>query len=100
MPRVEKKPEPLYSVGSGEADCVIVLRAVFDRKGKVTNIKFIEARSEKPNGCAKEEVKTFKKDSIAAAREIKFVPAMKDGQPVSMWMQLEYGFSLEAAKKN
>jgi len=31
---------------------------------------------------------------VEAARRIKFVPAMKDGKPVSMFMQLEYNFSL------
>jgi hypothetical protein len=30
--------------------------------------------------------------AIASARKIKFTPAMKDGKPVSMWMQLEYNF--------
>jgi hypothetical protein len=31
--------------------------------------------------------------AITAARQIKFTPAMIDGTPVSMWMQLEYNFS-------
>ncbi len=31
---------------------------------------------------------------VAAAKKIKFIPAMKDGNPVSMWMQLEYNFNL------
>ena len=32
--------------------------------------------------------------AIAAARQIKFVPAMKGGHPVSVFMQLEYNFNL------
>jgi hypothetical protein len=32
--------------------------------------------------------------AIAAARLIKFVPAMKGGRPVSVHMQLEYNFNL------
>jgi outer membrane biosynthesis protein TonB len=32
--------------------------------------------------------------AIAAARKLKFVPAMKDGKNVSMWIQLEYNFNL------
>lgn len=32
--------------------------------------------------------------AIAAARQIKFVPAVKGGQPVSVFMQLEYNFNL------
>jgi hypothetical protein len=31
--------------------------------------------------------------AVSAARQIKFTPAMKDGKPVSMWMQLEYNFN-------
>ena len=31
--------------------------------------------------------------AIEAAKRIKFTPAMKDGKPVSVWMQLEYNFS-------
>jgi len=32
--------------------------------------------------------------AIRAAKRIRFVPATKDGKPVSMWMTLEYNFSL------
>jgi hypothetical protein len=32
--------------------------------------------------------------AIAAARQIKFVPAIKGGRPVSVFMQLEYNFNL------
>lgn len=34
----------------------------------------------------------YTQSAIEAARKIKFVPATKDGVPVSMWMQLEYRF--------
>jgi TonB family protein len=32
--------------------------------------------------------------AIVAAQHIKFIPAIKDGHPVSMWMMLEYNFNL------
>ena len=32
--------------------------------------------------------------AVAAAKKIKFVPATRDGTPVSMLMQLEYNFNL------
>ena len=32
--------------------------------------------------------------AIKAARAITFIPATKDGKPVSMWMQLEYNFNI------
>lgn len=99
MPKIESKPDPVYSDSTGEETCTIVLHAIFDKKGKVTNITFMEARPEQPNGCTEADVKEFKKRSIEAAKKIKFVPAIKDGKPVSMWMKLEYGFRSDAAKK-
>jgi len=32
--------------------------------------------------------------AIEAAQQIKFYPAVKDGQLVSMWMELQYNFDL------
>lgn len=32
--------------------------------------------------------------AVVAAQHIKFIPATKDGHPVSMWMMLEYNFNL------
>jgi len=32
--------------------------------------------------------------AIAAARKLKYIPAVKDGKYASMWMQLEYNFNL------
>jgi len=51
--------------------------------GSVTNISTIRGL---PDGLTER--------AIAAAKIIKFTPAMKDGHPVSMWMQLEYNFNL------
>ena len=39
-------------------------------------------------------IKLVTEVSIGAARRIKFVPATLNGKPVSMFMQLEYNFSL------
>ena len=51
--------------------------------GEVTNIQVLVGL---PYGMTER--------AIDAARGIKFVPATKDGTPVSMWMQLEYIFYL------
>jgi hypothetical protein len=32
--------------------------------------------------------------ATAAGRQIKFIPAIKDGRFVSMWMELQYNFNL------
>lgn len=83
--RILSKPEPTYT---GEArrnqiTGTVVLRAVFSSSGEVTNI---HAVSGLPDGLTER--------AIAAARQIKFVPATKDGRPVSIWMELQYNFNL------
>jgi len=57
----------------------VILRVVFAKTGRVENITVIRGL---PNGVTEK--------CIEAAKQIKFKPAMKEGQPVSMWMQLEY----------
>ncbi len=81
--KLTSKPEPAYTK---EADAdrivgVVILRCIFTSKGTVTNIQVIQGL---PKGLT--EV------AIEAAKKIKFIPATKDGKPVSMWMQLEYTF--------
>ena len=79
------KPEPSYTEdarNNGTAGTV-VLKAIFSSKGRVTNIRVVV---ELPNGLTER--------AIAAARQIRFIPAVKDGKYVFMWMQLEYNFNL------
>ena len=83
--RVLEKPEPSYTESARifSITGTVVLRAVFSSDGHVTNIVIIRKL---PHGLTEKAVK--------AAQAIRFTPAMKDGQPVSMWMQLEYNFNL------
>src|SRR5687767_3016028 len=83
--RVLSKPEPSYteSARKNQITGTVVLRAVFSSSGSVTNISTIRGL---PDGLTER--------AIAAAKQIRFTPAMKDGHPVSMWMQLEYNFNL------
>jgi TonB family protein len=83
--RVLSKPEPSYteSARKNQITGTVVLRAVFSSSGSVTNISTIRGL---PDGLTER--------AISAAKQIRFVPAMKDGHPVSMWMQLEYNFNL------
>jgi TonB family protein len=83
--RVLDKPEPQYteSARKNQITGTVVLRAVFSSSGSVTNISTIRGL---PDGLTER--------AIAAAKQIRFVPAQKDGHPVSMWMQLEYNFNL------
>jgi TonB family protein len=83
--RVKKKPEPKYTKDAKKhnVEGTVVLRCVFRSTGEVTNISVIRGL---PDGLTDR--------AIEAAKKIKFIPAMKDGHPVSMWMQLEYNFNL------
>jgi TonB family protein len=83
--RILSKPQPSYTeeARQNQVTGTVVLRAVFTSSGEVKNIT---ARSGLPHGLTER--------AIAAAREIKFVPATKDGRSVSMYIQLEYNFNL------
>ena len=84
-PRVLSKPEPTYTeqARQNQTRGTIVLRCIFGSDGKVRGIRAIAGL---PDGLTAK--------SIGAARLIKFVPATKDGHPVSMWMELQYNFNL------
>src|SRR6266850_5202719 len=83
--RLISKPEPQYTEDARKNQIVgtVVLKVVFASSGAVTNIRTVSGL---PYGLTER--------AIAAARQIKFVPATKDGHQVSMWMQLEYNFNL------
>ena len=83
--RLISKPEPQYTEDArkNQITGTVVLKVVFQSNGTVTNIRTVSGL---PYGLTER--------AIAAARQIKFVPATKDGHPVSMWMQLEYNFNL------
>jgi TonB family protein len=83
--RVLSKPEPQYTeeARKNQVTGTVVLRAVFTSGGQVTNIKAVSGL---PYGLTER--------AIAAARNIRFVPATKDGHAVSMYIQLEYNFNL------
>ena len=82
--RIVKMSEPGYTKAAGKnrTTGTVVLKTVFAKNGEVQNIRVISGL---PDGLTEE--------AIEAAKKIKFKPAMKDGKPVSMWMQLEFNFS-------
>jgi TonB family protein len=83
--RVLDKPEPTYTEAArkNQITGTVVLRAVFSASGQITNISAV---SRLPDGLTER--------AMAAAKSIRFVPATKDGHPVSMWMELQYNFNL------
>ncbi len=83
--RVLSKPPPTYTEEArrNRISGTIVLVAIFAMDGKV---KAIRALKTLPDGLTEM--------AISAARQIRFIPAMKDGKPVSRFMHLEYNFNL------
>jgi TonB family protein len=81
--RLLEKPEPSYTeeARANKTTGTVILKVVFTSRGTVENIRVVR---ELPNGLTER--------AIEAAKKIKFKPAVKDGHPVSMWMQLEYVF--------
>ena len=84
-PRVLRKPEPEYTddARANKTRGVVVLRCIFTADGRVRNIGVIKGL---PDGLTER--------AIDVARQIKFIPATKDGKPVAIWMQLEYNFEV------
>jgi protein TonB len=83
--RVLLKPEPTYTEEArrNHVEGTVMLRVVFASNGDVVQIHAVHTL---PDGLTER--------AIAAARQIKFVPAVKGGRPVSVFMQLEYNFNL------
>lgn len=83
--RITKKPEPSYTSKAKEERIfgTVFLKVVFSANGRVENIQVVAGL---PYGLTEQAIK--------AAEKIKFVPAMKDGKPVSVWMHLVYNFNL------
>jgi TonB family protein len=84
-PRVISKPEPTYTEQArrNQVTGTVVLRVVFSSTGEVTYIQPIQKLSD-----------GLTEKAIAAAKQIRFVPATRDGHPVSTYVQLEYNFNL------
>jgi TonB family protein len=83
--RVLFKPEPAYTEEArrNQTQGTVMLSVIFASNGDVVQIRAVRTL---PFGLTER--------AIAAARQIKFVPAVKGGRPVSVFMQLEYNFNL------
>ncbi|MDX6613251.1 MAG: periplasmic protein TonB [Blastocatellia bacterium] len=83
--RILSKPEALYTETARKNQIMgtVVLKVVFGANGQVTNIRAVSGL---PDGLTEK--------AIAAAHQMKFIPATKDGHNVSMYAQLEYTFTI------
>jgi TonB family protein len=77
------KPEPGFTEEARKngVEGVVRLRAVLNVSGEVTSISVVKGV---PDGLTEK--------AIAAARQIRFTPAEKDGRAVSQYVVLEYNF--------
>lgn len=83
--RVLFRAEPQYTEEArrNQVEGTVVLKANFSSTGRVENIRVVSGL---PFGLTEK--------AIDAARQIRFSPAMKDGRPVSQYIQIDYEFHL------
>jgi TonB family protein len=79
------KPEPMYTEAARQNQITgtVVLSATLAPSGKVTDLFVMKSL---PHGLTER--------AMAAARNIRFIPAQKDGHEVGQFVQLEYNFNL------
>ena len=79
------KPEPGFTEEARKNNVTgtVRLRAILSASGEVSNISIVKGL---PDGLTEK--------AIAAARQIKFRPAQKDGRTVSQYVVLEYNFNI------
>jgi len=78
-------PMPRYTEAAraNKIEGIVMLRVLIDANGDVQQVKVVSGL---PDG--------LNEQAIAAARETKFKPAMKDGKAVPYWVVLKMGFNL------
>jgi TonB family protein len=81
--QILKKPEPSYT-REGRRHMTkgfVVLRLILSADETVKHIEVVKGL---PDGLTEK--------AMEVAQKIKFKPAKKDGKPVSVWVEVEYGF--------
>jgi TonB family protein len=80
------KPEPLYTEEARRHETTgeVRLRMLLSASGEVTRIEPLNAL---PDGLTE--------SAVEAARRIAFLPALKDGQPVSQFVTVDYRFDIK-----
>ena len=83
--KILSKPLPKYTEEArrNRVNGRIVLMALFGPDGHLRAIRVIRGL---PDGLTR--------IAVEAAQQIKFIPATKDGKPVSQWLDVEYSFNI------
>jgi TonB family protein len=89
-PRITESPDPEYTEEARKNGVTgsVIIRCVFRASGEITDVFVARGLT---HGLTRQVLEAIKK--------IKFVPAMKKGKPVSIWMELDYQFKLDENKK-
>ena len=74
-------PQPGRDCDEFDFRLMAVLKVVLHKSGTVSEVNLIRG-----SRCS------FDKDAIRVARKIKFEPALKDGEPVSQYLTVEYHY--------
>jgi protein TonB len=82
---ITSRPEPGYTREARRVGVqgVVVLKVLLAGDGKLNRVRVVRRL---PYGLTE--------NAIFAACKIKFKPAMKEGKPVSQWVEIQYGFRL------
>ena len=78
--KIIKKPIPSTERMCGNDSGFVRVSVILHKSGKVSDVKSLKSS----------ECQRFNENSFDSAKKIKFNPAVKDGQPVSVSMMVEY----------
>ncbi|MDQ4123011.1 MAG: energy transducer TonB [Acidobacteriota bacterium] len=83
--KILSQPRPGYTeeARKNNVQGTVRVRVTFSASGQVTGVSAVTSL---PNGLTEK--------AIAAARQISFVPAKKNGQPVAVTKVIEYRFTM------
>lgn len=82
---ITSKPEPSFTEEARKNNVTgyVRLKMILGANGNVSNIQVVKGL---PDGLTER--------AIAAAHQIRFQPAQKDGRSVSQWVTVEYSFNI------
>jgi len=81
--KIIKKPIPSTDRMCGNDNGFVRVRVVLLKSGKVGDVESLKTS----------ECERFNENSLDSAKKIKFSPAVKDGQPVSVSVMIEYTYN-------
>jgi TonB family protein len=80
--KIIKRQYPSTDRMCGDDSGLVRVSVVLHKSGKVSDVKHLKSS----------ECQRFNENSLDSAKKIKFSPALKDGQPVSVSVMVEYTY--------